>query len=169
MKKLQFLLTILSACIWTASASAASAQMSEEEAQTARELRLSVFELMSYNMRPIAGMARRTVPFDAVLAERNARRVIELSKMITEVFIPDTRGVMIYSRAKDFIWDNVDTFTEHANDLTRAATALAEAAATGEQSALRAAMRQTGPACGACHDLFRFQESDPAMPVPKPD
>lgn len=163
MKKPLILAALLLAC------SPTFAQLSEEEAQHARDTRIAVFELLSTNMEPLAGMARRTVPFDAVLAERNARKVMELSLLIPEVFAVDTRGVPIYTRAKDFIWDNWDTFLDLANELNRTATVMAEAAASGDQAAFTQAMRATGPACGKCHDLFRFQDSDPALPVPRPD
>ncbi len=164
MKKALVWFALLLACSGTA-----FAQLSEEDAQHARATRMAVFELLSMNMEPLAGMARRTEPFDAVLAERNARRVMELSTLIPEVFSVDTRGVPIYTRAKDFIWDNWDTFVDLATELNRTATVMAEAAASGDQAAFTQAMRATGPACGKCHDLFRFQDSDPALPVPRPD
>lgn len=145
------------------------AQISEEAAQHARDTRMAVFELLSTNMEPLAGMARGTEPFDAVLAERNARNVMELSLLIPELFAVDTRGVPIYTRAKDFIWDNWDTFVDLANELNRTSTLMAEAAASGDAADFTQAMRATGPACGKCHDLFRFQDSDPALPVPRPD
>jgi len=149
-------------------ASATFAQLSPDEAEQARATRMAVFRLLSHNMEPIAGMARGRVPFDAELAERNARNVAALSQLIPDLFVADTRDAGIYTRAKDFIWDNWDSFVAHSEELTRNANLMAEAAASGDQSALSQAMRRTGPACGACHDLFRFQESDPALPVPKP-
>lgn len=149
-------------------ASATFAQLSQDEAEQARATRMAAFRLLSHNMEPIAGMARGRVPFDAALAERNARNVVALSRMIPDLFETDTRDTGIYTRAKDFIWDNWDSFEAHAEELTRNASLMVEAAASGDQNALSQAMRRTGPACGACHDLFRFQESDPALPVPKP-
>lgn len=160
---------LVSFAVLLACSSTTFAQISEADAQHARDARMAVFKLLSTNMEPLANMARGRQDFDAVLAERNARKVTELALMIPEVFAVDTRGVPIYTRAKDFIWDNWDTFVDLSNELNRQAGLMAEAAASGDQSAFTQAMRATGPACGMCHDLFRFQDSDPALPVPRPD
>lgn len=140
------------------------AQMSLEEGREAQQLRQSVFELLSFNMEPLADMGRGTVPFDQEKAVLHAERIGVLATMIPEVFRPDTRGSGAYTRAKDFIWDNWDAFEEHARDLEIAAGAMAEAAAAEGAAGVRSNIRNLGGACGACHDLFRFQTSDPGWP-----
>jgi hypothetical protein len=64
----------------------------EQQAVMATENRQAVFKLLGVNMGPIVGMARGAVPFDASIAERNARRIAMLAPMIPElVGAMDTR------------------------------------------------------------------------------
>lgn len=142
----------------------AAAQLSVEEAREAQMLRQSVFELLSWNMEPLASMARGTRPFDEEKAIAHSRRIAALAPMIPELFEADTRNTGVYNRAKDIVWDNWDTFQDRARDLELAARQMMVVAEGGDARALNGHIRTLGGSCGACHDLFRFMESDPSFP-----
>ncbi|MDT8399271.1 MAG: cytochrome c [Pseudomonadales bacterium] len=133
------------------------AQMSAEDAHDAWERRHAVFELLSFSNAPLGGMARGA-EFDQAVAARSAERIIMLAGMIPELFVPDTRGSGVETRAADTIWDNKADFDKLAADLADGAAAALEIINTQGASGLRNAVREIGPKCGACHDRFRLDE-----------
>lgn len=127
-----------------------------ELAQSATETRQAVFKLLYFNFRPIAGMARGRVEFDAAIAERNARRIAALAPMIPELLgAMDTREFDVETQALPIIWDNMDEVSEKAQGLIDAANTFAGIAAGGDQAATLGGLRSLGGACGSCHDRFR--------------
>ena len=85
MKKIVLLLSAatitVSGVLFTVSA---QDQTPEESAAAAVDQRKSLFKTIRYNIGPIAGMAQGA-PFDAEVAERNARRIASMATMIPEV------------------------------------------------------------------------------------
>lgn len=130
----------------------------EEQAQGAVERRQAVFKLIVYNFGPVAGMMRKRVPFNAAVVEKNSGRIEVLAGMIAELFGPDTRKFKLETAALDGIWDNKDDFASKANDLMKAANALAKTAAGGDQAATLKAAGALGKACGNCHDNYREKD-----------
>jgi cytochrome c556 len=131
----------------------------EQQAATATENRQAVFKLLGVNMGPIVGMARGAVPFDAALAERNARRIAMLAPMIPERFSAmDTREFDVETEALPVIWDDMDDFSAKAAALVEQANAFAETAAGGDQAATLGGLRNLGGACGNCHDAYRVDD-----------
>tara|TARA_Y100000814_G_scaffold278880_1_gene241026 strand:+ start:360 stop:659 length:300 start_codon:yes stop_codon:yes gene_type:complete len=61
----------------------------EEQAAAAVDQRKSLFKTIRYNLGPIAGMAQGA-PFNAEVAERNARRIAVMATMIPEMLSVDT-------------------------------------------------------------------------------
>jgi len=107
-------------------------------------------------MGPIAGMARGSVPFDAAVAERNARRIAMLATMIPERFAAmDTREYDVKTEALPIIWEQPDDFAAKAKALQDAAITFAELAATGDQATTLGGLRAFGGTCGNCHDTYR--------------
>ena len=125
-----------------------------ERAAAAVELRQGLYQLLFFNLRPIGAMAQGA-PFDAELAERNARRIAALAPMIPDVMATDTRRFNTDTRALDRIWDNMDDFNEKAQALMDNANAFADAAATGNRGTAMRAFRALGGSCGNCHDDYR--------------
>ena len=127
----------------------------EEQAAAAVDQRKSLFKTIRYNLGPIAGMAQGA-PFDAEVAERNARRIAVMATMIPEMLAVDTSAFdNIESTALDSIWDNQDDIAAKAQALIDNANAFADAAATGEMGATLGAFRAFGGSCGNCHDTYR--------------
>ncbi|MBS25406.1 MAG: hypothetical protein CMQ28_07175 [Gammaproteobacteria bacterium] len=127
----------------------------EEQAAAAVDQRKSLFKTIRYNLGPIAGMAQGA-PFDAEVAERNARRIAVMATMIPEMLAVDTSAFdNIETTALDSIWDNQDDIAAKAEALIDNANAFADAAATGEMGATLGAFRAFGGSCGNCHDTYR--------------
>ena len=127
----------------------------EEQAAAAVDQRKSLFKTIRYNLGPIAGMAQGA-PFDAEVAERNARRIAVMATMIPEMLAVDTSNFdNIETTALDSIWDNQDDIAAKAQSLIDNANAFADTAATGEMGATLGAFRAFGGSCGNCHDTYR--------------
>ena len=127
----------------------------EEQAAAAVDQRKSLFKTIRYNLGPIAGMAQGA-PFDAEVAERNARRIAVMATMIPEMLAVDTSTFdNIETTALDSIWDNQDDIAAKAQALIDNANAFADTAATGEMGATLGAFRAFGGSCGNCHDTYR--------------
>jgi cytochrome c556 len=136
-------------------ASAQDAPTPEERAAAAVQSRKALFRVLVYNLGPIAGMAQGA-PFNAEVAERNARRIAMLGAMIPEVLAQDTSAFdAIETTALDSIWDNQGDIATKAQALIDNANAFADIAAGGNMSATLGAFRQLGGSCANCHDTYR--------------
>lgn len=130
----------------------------EEQAASAVDTRQSLFKMLRYNLVPIAAMAQGA-PFDAEVAERNARRIAVMATMIPEVLTYDTSEFdNIETTALDKIWDNEDDIETKAQALIENANAFADAASTGDMASTLGAFRAFGGSCGNCHDEYRVDE-----------
>lgn len=127
----------------------------EQQAADAAETRQSVFKLFRFNIGPIIAMTQGA-PFDAELAERNARRIASIAPMIPDVLgAMDTRGYDIETQALDLVWDNLDDIQVKAQTLIDAANEFADVASGGDMASTLGAVRTLGGACGNCHDTYR--------------
>ncbi|MAC68870.1 MAG: hypothetical protein CMP84_01430 [Gammaproteobacteria bacterium] len=156
MKKI---LVLISALCVTASgllfvASAQNDMTPEERAAMAVDQRKALFKTLRFNLIPIASMAQGA-PFDAAVAERNARRVAAIASMIPEVLAQDTRDFDAETTALDSIWENMDDFTAKSQALEDNANAFADAASGGDFATAMGAFRAFGGSCGNCHDTYR--------------
>ena len=127
----------------------------EEQAAAAIDQRKSLFKTLRYNLGPIAGMAQGA-PFNAEVAERNARRIAVMATMIPEMLAVDTSAFDdIETTALDIIWENQDDIAAKAQALIDNASAFADAAAIGDMASTLGAFRAFGGSCGNCHDTYR--------------
>ena len=127
----------------------------QERAAQAVDTRKSLFKMLRFNLGPIAAMAQGA-PFDAEVAERNARRIAVMATMIPEVLAVDTSEFdSIETTALDSIWNNQDDIAVKAQALIDNANAFADAAATGDMASTLGAFRAFGGSCGNCHDEYR--------------
>jgi cytochrome c556 len=128
----------------------------EEMAQTSIANRQAVFKLLGYSMGPLGNMAR-TGEFDEAQAVRSLERIITLAPMIRELFGNDTSSYSFDTRARNIIWSNQDEFSRLVDGLVEGATTALGMINADGASAVRPAVGQVGPACGACHDRFRLE------------
>jgi cytochrome c556 len=139
-------------------AGAASAELSQDQAERAVETRQSVLHLMGWNMAPLGAMARGRIDFDAAQVQTNADRLLALSKMLSDAFAPDTRSNEVTTEALDVIWENPDDFAAKIQATIEASEGLVQAAGTGEEGTIRQAIGNLGSTCGSCHDDFRADD-----------
>lgn len=128
----------------------------EEQAAATIDTRKSLFKTIYYNLRPIGAMAQGA-PWDAEVAERNARRIAVMATMIPEMLSVDTSEFdNIETTALDSIWDNQGDIADKAQALIDNATAFADVVAeTGDFGQAMGAFRAFGGSCGNCHDTYR--------------
>lgn len=128
----------------------------EQLAEKAVLARQGLLETMGMYMAPLGGMLKNKVPFDAAVATKSATHIGQIGTMLPDVFAFDTRkATNVKTKAQDGIWTNTADFNSKADDLVKAASALAEAAKTGDKGATLKAAGAVGKACGACHDNYR--------------
>ena len=152
-------LTVLSSSLLFSVSAQDAPPTPEQVAAAAADTRQSLFKILRFNLGPIAGMARGA-PFDAAIAERNARRIAALAPMIPEVLAQDTRGFDLETEALDVIWeDNLDDIAVKAQALIDAANTFAGIAAGGDRAATIGAFRALGGACANCHDTYRVDNN----------
>jgi len=158
-KKILVSTMVLLSIALVATTAAQEAPSPQESAETATVNRQAVFKLLGVNIGAIVGMARGQVPFDAAIAERNARRIAMLAPMIPELLgAMDTREFDVETAALPLIWDNLDEIADKAQNLVEAANTFADVAAAGDQMATLGGLRSLGGACGSCHDTFRVDD-----------
>jgi cytochrome c556 len=128
----------------------------DQQAEQAVLTRQGLLKVMGFYMAPLGGMLKNKVPFDAATAGKSAAHIEQLGDMIPDVFTPDTRkATNVKTKAQDGIWTNQADFKSKADDLVKAATALADAAKSGDKGTTLKAAGAVGKACGACHDNYR--------------
>ncbi len=156
MKKIVVLLGSLAIAVSGVLFTASAQDMTpEERAAAAVDTRKALFKMLRFNIGPIAGMAQGA-PWDAEVAERNARRIAAMATMIPEVLEYDTSDYdSIDTTALDIIWANQGDIETKAQALIDNANAFADAAATGNMGQAMGAFRAFGGSCGNCHDEYR--------------
>ena len=117
------------------------------------DYRQSIFTIVGWNFGPLRAMAQGKIDFDAAKAQRHAGRISQMSMMIDDAFPPDS--INGDSDALPGIWENWEDFQMKASNLQAAASALVEAAATGDQESTTTAFAKLGGACKACHDDYK--------------
>jgi cytochrome c556 len=127
-----------------------------QSAEDAVEYRESVFQVLKWNIGPLAAMAKGEMDFDAETAEMRAGRIATMAGMIVEGF-PEGSDTAD-SDALPAIWENKDDFASKADDLQTAASDLAAAAPDmGGRGDLGPMVGAIGQACKACHDDYRAE------------
>ena len=126
-------------------------QLALEEVAT----RQGLFKVMGWTMAPLTAMLKNQQPFDAAKAEKDARRIAQLSVLIGDVFRVDTRAFRIPTQARADIWPNLPDFDRKADDLTTVANSAVAAAQAGDRVVALRVISAINTACEACHDRYR--------------
>ena len=145
--------TLLAGALLAASTSA----MAESDAEKAVEYRESVFHVMGHNFKPMAGMVKGKIAYDAEEFATRAKRVAQLAHMPLEGFKEGTADVT-GTDAKASIWDNWDDFTGKMETLQEKSAELAKVAEGGDMEAIKPKFMATGKACKSCHDDYKKED-----------
>lgn len=153
--KKSFVAITLATGLVAATAAMAQPASSEKHAIKATELRQSVFKLLGSNMGTLGAMAKGKIPLDAVVVEKNATRIQQLSLMIADYTRTDTSKFDVKTEALAKIWQETDHFSKDIDKLTLASTNLIAAAKSNDESAIKKAIGGVGKTCGGCHNDFK--------------
>jgi cytochrome c556 len=130
-------------------------QTPEQRAQATVNTRQALFKLLSLVTAPLGSMLSGHTPINMQLARTNAHRLHELSSMIPEVFLTDTRAFDAHTLTLDLVWTQFGDFDSKAGALTLAADELEGAIAAQDITATLTAIRRVETACSACHNYYR--------------
>ena len=106
------------------------------------------------NFKPLVGMVKGQVPFDAAMAKKNAMAIAAALERAKTLFPEGSEKGEKESRAKPEIWLMKDEFDAAFGKAIRLARAIEGA---GDAKALKGAvMALGGDGCKACHKQFRL-------------
>ncbi|MBE1288106.1 MAG: cytochrome c [Alteromonadaceae bacterium] len=132
-----------------------SAALSDKQAKNAVEFRKSIFQLVKSNVGPFGAMAKGQMPIDEALIEKNATRLHQLSLMLPDYFVADTRNNDVQTSALDKIWDNQGDFNQKAQNMTTKSEELLDAVQNKKSDEYVGKMRAIFGTCKACHDDYK--------------
>jgi cytochrome c556 len=136
---------------------AALAEGQPTKAERTLAYRKALYQVMSWNFGPLAGMAQDKIPFNATEFALRAQRVAEIPPMLPESYSPETQGVA-NSKLKPEAWQNRADFDAKLKDLIDKSAAMAEIAKGGDEARSKAAFFDTANACKACHDKYKAKD-----------
>lgn len=145
---------LVSALVFAACfASISGTAFAQAKPEEAIKYRKGVYTVIGWNFRPMAGMVKGDIPYDAAAFARNAEIVAYMSKLPLEGFVPGSESGD--TKAKPEIWLDMDDFKAKLEKMQAEAAKLAEVAKGGNLDAVKAQFGETGKACKACHDKYR--------------
>jgi cytochrome c556 len=147
-------LSVMASLVIATSTSAQPAK-SEKHANYATELRQSIFKLLGSNMSTLGAMAKGKIPIDTTVVEKNAKRINQLSLMITDYSRTDTSKFSVDTEALDKIWQEPALFNSDTDKLTQASQKLIIAAQSKDSATIKKTIGAVGKSCGGCHDNFK--------------
>lgn len=130
---------------------------SAKQANSAIQFRQALLQLVRSNVGALGGMAKGAIPMDRAKIEKNASRIEQLSLMMSDYFVLDTRGFNVPTDALDKVWESHDDFESKIVNLTKAAANLKAAAQSGEDSELKPAIGKIFNSCKSCHDDYKAE------------
>jgi len=135
-------------------AGAAFAHESHDNLPEPMKTRMDLMKSVGANMKVLGDMAKGETAFDTSRAQEAAGNLGDHARSVESAFAEQALHEESEATAK--IWDDWSGFLEKAEGLEAAATA-----ASGVESldALRAAMRDLGGACKACHENYRERKN----------
>lgn len=145
---------LVSFSVFTVSATSAPAT-SLKHAEKATELRQAVYALLGSNMKPLGAMAKGQIPMDAEMAEKNAKRIHQLSLMIADYNQTDTSMFKVKTESLNAIWTEQSKFADSIEKLTLASANLEKVSKTKDSKAIKQAIGEVGKSCGGCHKAFK--------------
>ncbi len=138
---------------------AVAAQAKPEDAIRARQ---SLMRVIGMNFGPIGRMASGDAPMDKAVFQANAARIEAIWAMNpAQYFVKGSdrpvagSKVATFTDAKPEIWSQPDKFKASVERATKNVTALGQAARSGDEAAMKAAVGELAKSCKACHDDFR--------------
>ena len=130
-------------------------QADDDPLEAAIEYRQASFQVMKYNIGPMADMLKGDIEYDQAAMEKNAEVLAMMSTIIDGLFPEGSDALAGDTAALADIWAEPEAFEERMAEFQQATQALVSAAATEDRAQIAAALEKTGSSCRACHDDFR--------------
>lgn len=122
------------------------------------EYRQATMVMMKWNLKPMGGMVKGKIPFDAAQFRARAEALATVSGLDLLPAFPEGSTDEFDSSAKAKIWSNWDDFKEKFETLRREAKALAKVATAGDEMAMKKQFKVTAKSCKGCHDDYRSKK-----------
>ena len=126
--------------------------------EAAIEYRQAVMNVYLWNLKPMAGMVKGKIPFDAKLFRSRAEGLATATRLDLLSGFPEGSTDEFDSSAKPVIWEKWPEFKGKFEALRRESAKLAEAARSGDAAAMKAQFGNTAKSCGGCHKKFRMKK-----------
>lgn len=123
-------------------------------AERAIKYRQGAFQVMGWNMGPMAAMVKGERPFDKDEFLKRATNVEHAAPLPWEAFGPGT-DAGAPTKAKPEVWKDQAKFKQYADALQAETVKLVAAAKVGTLDAVKGPFGAVGKACSNCHDDFR--------------
>ena len=129
------------------------------DVQPAVDARKAQFQLFSFNLGVLAGMAQGEIDYDADMAQTAADNLYHLTRHDQGRMWPEgsDNASIDGTRALPAIWDDLEGFANRFGALQDGVATMQTAAGDGLDS-MRGALGGVGGACQACHQEFRASE-----------
>jgi cytochrome c556 len=141
----------IAAVVMAATAFTAYAQVKLEDQV---KYRRAAYTLMSLNFGSLGAMAQEKKPFNAEEAARNADFVAMLCTVPKQYF---GEGTDKDTKAKPEIWSHRADFDAKMDKMVAEAQKLPAVVRSGDMTAFKKQVGDTGAACKACHDEYRLK------------
>jgi len=125
--------------------------------EDAIEYRQSVYNVIGWNVGPMAQMVKGKTPWNASEFALHADRVAALAPQLLEGF-PKGSDSGAKTAAKPEIWSNMDDFKAKMDDFVKQSQALADAAKGGDEAKIKDQFGKTARACKSCHEKYRSRD-----------
>lgn len=134
---------------------AVTATAAMAEMMSVQDKRTATMKALGGHMKALSGVAKgEMAASDATVV--HAMAVGEIANTITLLF-PEGSATAD-SRSLPKIWSDWSGFEKAAADLSAAVPALVEAAKSGDQGKIGAALGAVGKTCGGCHKPYRAEK-----------
>jgi cytochrome c556 len=137
-----------------------AAGQDQETLEKAVAARQGLMRLIVWEAGPLFAMAKGDVPYDAAVAQANAKDLNTLAQYGADaLFLPGTSRDELGDKtaALPAIWQDREKFVHNFGALGEQTAKVEDAAGKG-QDEFTAAVAELGKACGNCHENFRFKK-----------
>ena len=133
---------------------AATAVHAADPVEKAVDYRQGLMNVYAWNVTSMGDMVKGKTEFDAAVFARHAKDLAAAAQLEVMAAFPED-SVNEDSDASDTIWLDLDKFQEKSQALRDQSAKLAEAAAGGDEVAMKEQFGATAKTCKGCHDDFK--------------
>ena len=126
----------------------------QADVEKAVDYRQGLMNVYAWNVTTMKDMVKGDVAFDAAAFARHAKDLAAAAQLELMAAFPED-SINDESDATDAIWLDWEKFQDRHKDLQEASGKLAQAAAGGDEAAMKEQFGATAKTCKGCHDDFK--------------